>query len=111
MTLLAILLAGLALGHLAALVAVLFRYAIPCAPTPFRLVLFFPMLAISFSAASLCYMTLVGEDIEVLGLDGSALLVLYFSSEFVVWWTLNWYSVYYFVWKRRTTSYGARDDE
>lgn len=92
----AMLFVSLALSHVAALGAILWRHAIPRAPRVFHLLLLFPMLACIASLAALAYIALSGAD-PVLGLPALAWLALFFVFENIVWWTLVAYSVFYYV--------------
>lgn len=94
LTLISALLIVLALGQVASLLGIWFRYAIPRAPRIFHWLLLFPMLISIFSALAVAWLALTGIQV-ILGLDGITLLLIYFASQVVVYWALVAYAIYH----------------
>lgn len=93
---------GIGFAEAAALMAVLFRYAIPRAPLVFRLLLLPGMLASIASMFGIGWVALTGED-QVFGIEAIAVLGIYFIAQFFVWWIFVCYAVYH-SWRRRRIS-------
>ena len=100
LALIAAVLIVLGLGELAALLAVLYRYAIPRAPKIFHWLLLLPMLAVCGSSFALAWMALAGPD-EVLGATAIVLLLVHFGAQACVFWILDFYAIYHVVRMRR----------
>jgi len=90
----------LGLGEIAALIGILFRYAIPRAPVVFHVLLAPPMLICAAVCFALAGMALDGDTV-VFGLDALALLVIFFFCEGFWIWGLVGYAVYHQVRGRR----------
>lgn len=84
----------LGLGELAALLGILFRYAIPRAPRVFHILLFVPMVTASASCFAFAWMALAGER-QVAGIDVLVVLTIYFICEGATMWLLVIYSIYW----------------
>lgn len=94
LTLISALLIVLALGQVASLLGIWFRYAIPRAPRIFHWLLLFPMLLSIFSALGLAWVLLSGNEI-ILRLDALMLFAIYCGSQALVYWTLVAYAIYH----------------
>ncbi len=88
------------LGELAALLGILFRYAIPRSPRIFHVLLFVPMVLASVSCFVLAWLALSGEQ-EVAGANGLTLILVFFFAEGAVYWILVSYAVYHHLRGRR----------
>ena len=84
----------LGFGEIAALLGILFRYAIPRAPALFRVLLFAPMITASVACFALAFMLLTNAR-EVFGLEILHMAAVYFACEGLVLWTLVAYAVYW----------------
>lgn len=85
---------GVGLGHLAAAIAILARYAIPRSPGYFHVILVPPMIISAVSIVGVGISILV-DDQSLIDRSGLRLSVVYVISEFVVWWGLVSYSVFF----------------
>ncbi len=97
--LMAMLFLSLALAHGAALGAIFWRHAIPRAPGVFHTALLLPMIACMASLAALFLVALSDMD-SVWGLPALWWLFVFLAAENLVWWTLNLYAIYYFLFMR-----------
>ena len=88
------------LGELAALLGILFRYAIPRSPKIFHVLLFVPMVSASLSCFVLAWIALTGEQ-QAAGVNEETLRVVFFASEGAVYWILVSYAVYHHLRGRR----------
>lgn len=79
---------GLGFGHFAATIAIVARYAIPRAPGFYHAILAPFMLVSGVSVGAVAISVLTGNE-------AVAWAVVYVISEFVVWWGLVSYSIYY----------------
>ena len=94
---------GVGLAHLAAVVAILARYAIPRAPGYFHMILAPPMV---LSAVAVSGVGLAVAGVPAFDPYSLQLSVVYVVSEFVIWWGLCGYSVYFAVKGRHIVSEG-----
>lgn len=85
---------GWGLGQLAAMIGILLGYAIPRAPTFFRLLICVPLFLSAISAMSITVIALTGQE-KLMSLDGLDLLLISSGTQLLVWWTLVAYAVYF----------------
>lgn len=85
----------LALGHLAALVGILFRYAIPRAPRAFHFVLAPAMIGAAIALLGVAQNAASGEGLDLFGVEILVFRLAYIAFDIVTWWTLIFYAVYH----------------
>ncbi|MEJ7871424.1 MAG: hypothetical protein WKF67_04135 [Rubrobacteraceae bacterium] len=94
-TFLALLCFTLACAQMAALFAILFRYAIPRSPGFFHLLCAPALLASVFALFSLGFLLLLPDDTRFLGLPTQGWGIVFLAAELITWTTLDLYAVYH----------------
>jgi amino acid transporter len=96
----------LAFLQIIALIAILYRHAIPRAPKLFHGLLLGPMLAGVVCLFILAWLALTGIE-TIFGLNETLVLFIYFGATTTTWGTLDFYALYHF--RRMRQRYGNEE--
>lgn len=87
---------GWGLGQIAALIGILFKWAMPRAPVLFRLIITVPLFFSALAALGVFVIALTGQE-ALAGLNAVNLLAISTGTQFIVWWTLVAYAGYHYL--------------